>query len=140
MSELMKLQELLIKGRISRRQFLRSLSILGLAGAVSPALWSSSAQAQTPKKGGTFRLGLGGGSTADSLDPATYGTGIVNIFMMGAIGNCLTEIDHKGEVIPELAESWKANADASIWTFHLRKGVTFHNGKPAEVKARMPGE
>ncbi len=102
---------------------------MGLAGAVSPALWNSSAQAQTPKNGGTFRLGLGGGSTADSLDPATYGTGIVNIFMMGAIGNCLTEIDHKGEVIPELAESWKANADASIWTFHLRKGVTFHNGK-----------
>ena len=129
MSELMKLEELLIKGRISRRQFLRSLSILGLTGAVSPTLWNSSAQAQTPKKGGTFRLGLRGASTAESLDPATYGTGIINNFMMGAIGNCLTEVDHKGRIIPELAESWETNASASVWTFHLRKGVTFHNGK-----------
>ena len=49
--------------------------------------------------------------------------------MVGAIGNCLTEIDHNGEVIPELAESWEANSSADIWTFRLRQGVTFHNGK-----------
>ena len=78
MSELMKLEKLLLIGRISRRQFLRRLSILGLAGTVSPALWKSMAHAETPKKGGNFRIGLTGGSTAESLDPATYGTGVIN--------------------------------------------------------------
>ena len=34
---------------------------------------------------------------------------------------------------PMLAESWEANADASQWTFNLRKGVKFHHGK--EFKA-----
>jgi peptide/nickel transport system substrate-binding protein len=129
MSELKKLEELLIKGRMSRRQFLGRFSALGLAGAVSPALWKSIAHAATPKRGGTFRIGLRGGSTAESLDPATYGTGVINHFMVGAIGNCLTEVDHKGAVIPELAESWEVSRGADVWTFRLRQGVTFHNGK-----------
>ena len=129
MSELMKLEELLVKGRMSRREFLRRVSILGLTGAVSPAMWRSIAHAETPKRGGTFRIGLVGASTSESLDPATYGTGVINHFMVGAIGNCLAEIDPNGEAIPELAESWKANSSADIWTFRLRQGVTFHNGK-----------
>jgi peptide/nickel transport system substrate-binding protein len=129
MSELMKLEKLLLKGRISRRQFLRRLSILGLAGTVSPALWKSIAHAGTPKRGGNFRIGLTGGSTAESLDPATYGTGVINHFMVSAIGNCLAEIDHNGEAIPELAESWETSSGAKAWTFRLRRDVTFHNGK-----------
>jgi ABC-type transport system substrate-binding protein len=92
-------------------------------------LWTSIAHAGTPKKGGTYRIGLAGASTAESLDPATYGTGVINHFMVGAIGNCLTEIDHNGEVIPELAESWEPNSGADVWTFRLRRDVTFHNGK-----------
>jgi peptide/nickel transport system substrate-binding protein len=31
-------------------------------------------------------------------------------------------------VKPGLAETWESNADLTEWTFHLRKGVTFHNG------------
>ena len=130
MPEIKKLEELLIKKQINRRQFIKQLSILGLGGAFSHTLLHTSAQAKTPKRGGTFRIGLAGTSLTESLDPATFGTtGVVNVFMLGAIGNCLTEIDHNGRVIPELAESWEADTNATVWIFHLRKGVTFHNGK-----------
>lgn len=45
-------------------------------------------------------------------------------------------------VVPGLAEKWEKNADASQWTFHLRKGVKFHDdpsfsdGKGREVTAK----
>ncbi|MEO1190331.1 MAG: ABC transporter substrate-binding protein [Pseudomonadota bacterium] len=117
-----------MKAEITRRGFNRGLVTAGMA-AGALGLAGPAALAQQPKKGGVYRLGLRGGSTAETLDPATYGTGIINHFMVGAIGNCLAEINAEGEAIPELAESWEANQDASQWTFRLRKDVTFHNGK-----------
>jgi peptide/nickel transport system substrate-binding protein len=32
-------------------------------------------------------------------------------------------------VLPALATSWRPNADATVWTFQIRRGVKFHNGK-----------
>lgn len=36
---------------------------------------------------------------------------------------------------PLLAESWESNADGTEWTFHLRHGVTFHDGEPMNADA-----
>jgi len=47
----------------------------------------------------------------------------------GAIGNSLTEMTAKGEITPDLAESFEPSDEAKKWVFKLRKGVTFHNGK-----------
>jgi peptide/nickel transport system substrate-binding protein len=33
-------------------------------------------------------------------------------------------------LVPGLAQSWESNADATVWTFHLRPGVTWHDGSP----------
>ena len=38
-----------------------------------------------------------------------------------------------GSLVGQLAESWEASADVATWTFKLRKGVTYHNGR--EVSA-----
>jgi peptide/nickel transport system substrate-binding protein len=40
------------------------------------------------------------------------------------------ELDSDFVVHPQLAESWESNDDATQWTFHLREGVTFHDGRP----------
>jgi peptide/nickel transport system substrate-binding protein len=47
----------------------------------------------------------------------------------GTVFDCLTEVGADGSLKGELAESWEASADAKTWTFNLRQGVTFHNGK-----------
>ena len=41
----------------------------------------------------------------------------------------LIQLGADGKLIPMLATSWVANDDASVWTFHLRQGVLFHNGQ-----------
>lgn len=133
MSKLKELEEMLSKGKISRREFLIRSSALGLTAALSPALLGTPAHAQTPKKGGRLRQGLGECSTTDSLDPAVIPAAMPrNIDWQ--VRNNLVEIDHKGNAIPELAESWEATPDAAKWTFKLRKGVQFHNGKSLEAE------
>ena len=39
------------------------------------------------------------------------------------------------EYTPLLAESWEANDDKSVWTFHLREGATFHDGSICDAEA-----
>ena len=128
MSELSKLTELFNQNKISRRQFITQVSALGLAVAVPPALLAGTARASVPKKGGRFIIGMSGGSTTDSMDPGTLVSNM-NQNVSWQIRNCLVEIDHEFNAIPELAESWDSTPDAKVWTFKLRKGIEFHNGK-----------
>jgi len=128
MTKLKELEFLLTQGKITRREFLARASAFGLAAAVSPALLSSKAQAATPKRGGHFIIASSGGSTTDSLDPGTLVSNM-NQNANWQLRNCLVEIDHNFKPIPELAESWESSPDAKVWTFNLRKGIEFHNGK-----------
>ena len=117
----------LAQGGLSRRQFMTSMLA---AGVVVPTAmgWADKAMAMTPKKGGSFKMGLGHGSTTDSLDPATYENG----FMQNtgyAYGNHLTEVDSDGTLVGDLASGWEATPDAKVWRVTLREGVEFHNGK-----------
>jgi peptide/nickel transport system substrate-binding protein len=86
-----------------------------------------------PKKGGHYRVGKGHGQTTDSLDPNTWENGFMLQFGY-AVQDYLTEIDDQSGVIPRLAESWEASADATSWTFKLKKGAEFHNGKTVEAQ------
>lgn len=133
MSKIEKIQQLLAKGKITRREFIARTSALGLAAAITPALFAVPGAAATPKKGGRFRVGLSGASTTDDLDPATIGD-IAGRCINWQIRNNLVEIDAKGVAVPELAENWEITPDAAQWTFNLRKGVEFHNGKTLDAE------
>jgi len=131
MSELQQLEKLYTEGKISRRKFITGVSALGLTAAISPLMFAgcdTKETAKTSKKGGRLIMGSTGGSTTDSMDPATF-TSNMNQNINWQIRNNLVEIDHNFKPIPELAESWGSTPDAKIWTFKLRQGVEFHNGK-----------
>lgn len=107
---------------ISRRGLLQSGVAAGVLAATGLPL-----KAQT--RGGKLTAGLGGANTSDSWDSRTHS----DIFMIaachGTVFDCLTEVAADGSLVGELAENWEASADAKTWTFNLRQGVTFHNGK-----------
>jgi glutathione transport system substrate-binding protein len=69
----------------------------------------------------------------DTNDNASYS--IEKPMLEGLIG-----FDEKMQQIPQLAERWDASPDARVYTFHLRKGIKFHDGTPfnaAAVKANF---
>lgn len=76
--------------------------------------------------GGTYRLPLGNDPT--SLDPAHI-TDHYAVAVANQIFDSLVEFDAHLNVLPSLAQSWSASKDGLTWTFNLRQGVLFHNGR-----------
>jgi len=119
---------------IGRRKFVTTSLAAGIVLPTAMAM-AGNAVASTPKKGGKFRLGMGHGSTTDSLDPGTHENGMSQ-HVLFTYANHLTEVSNEGQLIPELAVEYGASSDAKTWTFKIRQGVTFHDGKaltPADV-------
>ncbi len=137
MTDIKALEKLAIEGKLDRREFIKRAGALGLAAPFATSLLSQSVQAATPKKGGRFVMGLGYGSTTDTLVPGQDENGFVSS-LSWSFRNQLTEIDNNGRTIPELAESYEASADAKTWTFKLRRGVEFHNGKTMTADDVIP--
>jgi len=108
---------------IDRRELLAGAAALGLSLSATGAF-----AADTPKKGGTLRLGMEGGSASDSLDPRTYADSIP-ISYGWQLWNGLVEIGEDDEPKGELAESWEAKAGAKEWIFNIRKDIPFTSGK-----------
>ena len=67
-----------------------------------------------------------------SMDPYTLNETINNA-LNNHLFDTLVETDNDLQPKPGLAESWEVSEDARTWIFHLRKGVTFHNGNPFTV-------
>ncbi len=114
----------------SRRDVMRMLGAGGMAAAAAGGVFGAArdAVAQTPRRGGRIRVSGTSTSTADTLDPARQSLSTdyarCNMFYNG-----LVVFDGTLTPQPALAESWDQR-DATVWTFRLRSGVTFHDGKP----------
>ena len=80
--------------------------------------------------GGTAVLALGAEPTG--LNPLTDRDIAGNIIPLLFSG--LTRVDEQLAVAPDLAESWEVSGDGLQWTFHLRKGVLFHDGVELTAK------
>jgi len=76
------------------------------------------------KVGGTFVRPVS--VEPNSLDPAAAGM----VTIPGFIGSSLVTINPDGEYVGYLAESWDVSEDGTVYDFHLKENVTFHNGMP----------
>lgn len=115
-------------GKMSRREFIGRASALGLTTALASTMYAGALRAQTPQKGGTIRVGIQGGASSDSLDPAVAANATATS-VSRLWGEPLMELAPQGGLEPKVAESVEASDDAKIWRFKIRQGITFSNGK-----------
>jgi peptide/nickel transport system substrate-binding protein len=119
-------------GREHRRWLLLGLLAAVLALAL-PASVATATRA-TARSGGTFVYGTDADPIA--LDAAltsvdTHASRVVNQMLEG-----LVELARgRTTVIPRLATRWRTSKDGRTWTFFLRRGVRFHDGKPLNAAA-----
>lgn len=128
------LYERFATGHIPRREFLRTLSLLGMTGAalgagiINPR---SGAWAQEQaKQGGALRFAI---PVQKIADPSTDGSGEAGYLFRNNL-ELLTWVDQENIVRPYLAESWKPSEDLKTWEFKLRSGVKWSNGDDLTTK------
>jgi peptide/nickel transport system substrate-binding protein len=69
------------------------------------------------------------GGEPDQLDPSKT-SAYFSFEVLENVYDTLVEPDANLQMRPALAESWDVSTDQLTWTFHLRPGVTFHDGSP----------
>ncbi len=89
--------------------------------------------ASEPVKGGTLTVCQP--AEPPGLDPTANTAAAIDRVVFANIYEGLIKVDQDGQFIPGLATSWEVAPDGKVYTFHLRKGVKFHNGEAFNAQA-----
>src|SRR6266566_4991429 len=116
---------------MARSGLLRRLFTASMAVLFGLAALATAANAQT--KGGVLRVGNLGEPPA--LDPH-WTTASITETLTNHIYEGLYSLDSSNKPIPMLAEGVTISKDGLVYTFKLRQGVKFHNGKEMTLKEK----
>ncbi len=124
-----------VNGRVSRREFLRFATLLGMsataaqvaaatgAGEVFNALSAAPAR-QDIVRGGDFISGM----QLQLIDHPARLSWVEGSNIIRHVAEYLTETGPDNITRPYLLEKWEANEDVTEWTIYLKQGITFNNG------------
>jgi peptide/nickel transport system substrate-binding protein len=118
-----------LQALLTRREVLKRGAV-GIAALSLPGVLATSgaAQAAAVKKGGTLVFGVD--ALTGNSDPAIFAS-FGNWMAIDCMARGLTHIDyHTTKVKPNLAARWEVSKSRTVYRFHLRKGLTFHDGNP----------
>ncbi len=120
-------------GHLSRRDLVRYAGLLGLTGfaATQTSARAGPARAAPGRPGGTVRVGLDQPTAA--INPVAV-TDPASIAVISQVGEYLLFDDSETGLRPALALSWSGDEAAKVWTFKLREGVKFHDGRVLTAK------
>ena len=138
-----ELEDLYLKGRITRREFLRNATLLGVSVAGASAFLTScgggteepteapaeAVPTEAPAAGGPVR---GGTYTASMqlqlLDHPARLSWVEGANIVRQFGEYLTETGPDNITRPYLCERWEASEDVKTWDLYLKQGVKWNNG------------
>jgi len=135
--------------KLSRRSVLRLMAAAGLltmtdllAACAAPAAPSAASPSQEGSAapapaaagaaaagGGELTCGWGGTAEITTLDPARINQ-VLQFQIASNVFSGLTHINADLTAEGDLATDWEVSDDGLEWTFHLRQGITWHNGDP----------
>ncbi len=95
------------------------LSLTLIAGILAPARGG-------PASGGSIAFPIVGDPTFNPWHPRHF---VESIFVTRVLFNGLTKWGKESRWVGDLAERWEVSPDALTWTFHLRRGVKWHDGR-----------
>ncbi len=105
------------------------MSLIGLAFV----LLTTATYAQ-PKLASGGSLTIAQGVEPPGLDPTTATSAAIPRVVYGNVLEGLVRIDRDGKIIPALASEYRISKDGKEYTFILKKGVKFHDGKPFDAE------
>jgi peptide/nickel transport system substrate-binding protein len=128
-------QPLDVRG-LSRRQLLRRAAAMGLAIPAAQTVLAVAPSKAVRLQADPTTLTIGLDGSPSDIDPHSQYDYRSTLAVRGPYEGL---IGLKGGATDEyeglIAESWEANTDQSVWTFHLRDGVTFQDGSPCDAEA-----
>jgi peptide/nickel transport system substrate-binding protein len=116
-------------GRIDRREFLRTATLLGVAAGAAYAMAGLPAPARAQSdlpKGGKIRIGM---HVQEIKDPQTISWVEPSNVLRGTV-QYLTVTDQNNITHGELLEKWDASEDLKTWTLTIQKQATWRSGRP----------
>jgi len=118
---------------LPRRRLLITTSAVATAALMAMAGLTPAQSAGGAQNGGdiTFLIDSLGGTWIPNNSAISSFQGHI----WGHVTDKLVYVDADGKVSPWIAESWEQNDDATQFTLHLKKGVTFSDGAPLDASA-----
>jgi peptide/nickel transport system substrate-binding protein len=116
---------------LSRRRLLVASAVVVTLSAITAPLPARSAGA--PPNGGDITFLID--SLGSTWIPNNSSISSFQGHIWGHVTDKLVYVDADGKVSPWIAESWEQSADATQFTLHLKKSVTFSDGTPLDAPA-----
>ncbi len=120
----------LMAGRISRREALRRLGVLGLGLPLASSLVAACGTSSTGGQAASTRSKAIVGIIQEptSMDPTADATASIATCLLSNVYEGLVRLDATGKIVGNLARSWETSSDGTTVTFHLAQGVKWHDG------------